>query len=82
MRDDAPMRTTLDLDDDILQAAKELAAAKGSTAGRVLSDLARRGLAREGDSGQVRNGVPLLAPRAASEPRVTMKRVNELRDER
>jgi len=76
------MRTTLDLDDDILQAAKELASAMGSTAGKVLSDLARRGLARDRESDQVRNGVPLLAPRAASEPRVTMKRVNELRDER
>ena len=82
MHDDTHMRTTLDLDDDILQAAKELAAAKGSTAGKVLSELARRGLARVGESGQVRNGVPLLVPRPASEPRVTMKRVNELRDER
>lgn len=76
------MRTTLDLDDDILQAAKELAAARGTTAGRVLSELARRGLARRGDAGQVRNGVPLLEARQASDPRVTMKRVNALRDER
>ncbi len=76
------MRTTLDLDDDILQAAKELAAAQGSTAGKVLSDLARRGLARLGVPEPVRNGVPLLPARAASEPRVTMKRVNELREER
>lgn len=38
------MRTTLDIDDDILTAAKELAAAEKKTAGQVLSDLARRGL--------------------------------------
>lgn len=76
------MRTTLDVDDDILQTAKELAAAQGSTAGKVLSDLARRGLARSTDAGRVRNGVPLLAPRASSEPRVTMKCVNELREDR
>lgn len=75
------MRTTIDVDDDILQAAKELAAAKGSTAGKVLSELARRGLARDRESGQIRNGVPLLPGRAASEPRVTMKRVNDLRDD-
>jgi hypothetical protein len=74
------MRTTLDLDDDILNAAKELAVARGTTAGRVISDLARRGLAQSSPSGAVRNGVPLLPPRAAGEPRVTMKRVNELRD--
>ena len=38
------MRTTLDIDDDILQAAKELARAEKKTAGRVLSELARKGL--------------------------------------
>jgi hypothetical protein len=35
------MRTTLDIDDDVLQAAKELAVAHRETAGQVLSDLAR-----------------------------------------
>jgi hypothetical protein len=38
------MRTTLDIDDDVLEAAKELARAEGTTAGKVLSDLARRAL--------------------------------------
>src|SRR5262245_8617375 len=38
------MRTTLDLDDDILQAVKELARAEGKTAGQVLSELARKAL--------------------------------------
>ena len=38
------MRTTLDIDDDILQAAKELAESEKKTAGRVLSDLARKAL--------------------------------------
>ena len=76
------MRTTLDLDDDILQAAKELAAAQGSTAGKGLSELARRGLARAGGPDSVRNGVPLLPARGAADPRVTMKRVTQLRDDR
>jgi len=38
------MRTTLDIDDDVLLAAKELAARQGTTAGRVLSEMARRGI--------------------------------------
>jgi hypothetical protein len=38
------MRTTLDIDDDILQAAKELARLEKKTAGQVLSELARKGL--------------------------------------
>jgi hypothetical protein len=41
------MRTTLDIDADILLASKELAARQGSTAGKVLSDLARRALTGE-----------------------------------
>ena len=38
------MRTTLDIDDDVLAAAKELAKAGKSTAGEVISDLARKAL--------------------------------------
>jgi hypothetical protein len=38
------MRTTLEIDDDVLQAAKELARAEKKTAGQVLSELARKGL--------------------------------------
>ena len=61
------VRTTLDIADDVLQAAKELAARDGSTAGRVISELARRGLqAPEGRSRvsrSIRGGVPLLPSR-------------------
>ena len=38
------MRTTVDIDDDVLAAAKELARAEGRTMGQVISDLARRAL--------------------------------------
>lgn len=38
------MRTTLDIDDDVLRVAKELARRDRKTAGEVLSELARRGL--------------------------------------
>ena len=74
------MRTTLDLDEDILQAAKEIAATRGTTAGKVLSELARKGLAPT-RSARVRNGVPVLPRRAATAPRPTLRLVNELRDD-
>jgi hypothetical protein len=74
------MRTTLDLDADILQAAKELATARGTTAGKVVSELARKGLEAP-RGGRVRNGVPLLARRPTGSPKPTMKLVNDLRDE-
>lgn len=38
------MRTTVDIDDDVLLAVKELAAHERRSAGSVLSELARRGL--------------------------------------
>lgn len=41
------MRTTLTLDDDVARAAKELARTSGRRLGKVLSDLARRGLRAE-----------------------------------
>lgn len=74
------MRTTVDIDEDVLQAAKELAASRGSTAGRVLSELARAGLSRPVAAAE-RNGVPLLPRRLPDAPRPTMKLVNSLRDE-
>jgi hypothetical protein len=80
MRDAADVRTTLDLDEDVLQAAKELAAARGTTAGRILSELARKGLAPT-RAARLRNGVPVLPRRAPGTPRPTMKLVNSLRDE-
>jgi hypothetical protein len=39
------MRTTVDLDEDALAAAKALAAAERRSLGKVISDLIRRGLA-------------------------------------
>ena len=38
------MRTTVDLDEDVLHAVKERARAEHRSAGKVLSDLARRAL--------------------------------------
>jgi hypothetical protein len=38
------MRTTLDIDEDILSASKELAKAAGKTAGQIISELARKAL--------------------------------------
>jgi hypothetical protein len=38
------MRTTLDIDDDVVAAARELAASERRPLGAVISELARRGL--------------------------------------
>ena len=74
------MRTTLDIDDDVLQAAKELGALHGKTAGQIVSELARRSLSPSARH-HLRNGVPLLPRRAAGGLKPTMRLVNELRDD-
>ena len=76
------MRTTLNIEDDVLQAAKELAAQEGSTAGRVISMLARRGLfapEKKTESLQrIRGDVPQLPSRGEV---VTLEQVRQLMDE-
>lgn len=56
------MRTTLDIDDDILGAAKELALRTKKTAGKVISDLARRGIQqhRGKSTRKILNGFEIL----------------------
>ena len=76
-----PMRTTVDLDDDVLAAAKELAASRRTTACKVISELVRRALAPPSRRPRTRNGVPLLPRRPVGAPALTMKIVNDLRDE-
>lgn len=75
------MRTTLDVDEDVLLAVKELARLRRSTAGRVLSDLARSALKQpDDDQAAIRNGVPLLLPRP-DEGVVTPEVVDRLMDD-
>jgi hypothetical protein len=57
------MRTTLDIEDDVLLAAKELAARAKTTAGKVISDLARQGLSSAKAGVSIRNGVPVVVSR-------------------
>lgn len=73
------MRTTLDVDPDILLAAKEIARRRNESIGKVLSDLARQALTRAVQA-ETRNGVPLF-PVGPDAEIVTLELVNQLRDE-
>lgn len=74
------MRTTLTIDDDVLAAAKALAATEHKSAGEVLSALARQALRPAQEGRRYRNGFPLLEIKPDSVP-VTQDVVNQLRDE-
>lgn len=47
------MRTTLDLDPEVLVAAKELAKRQHKTAGQVVSELLRQALSKSSDPAQL-----------------------------
>ena len=79
------MRTTLQLDDDVLAAARVLARQRRRSVGDVISDLARQALSGAADGGaqnvlEQRSGLPQL-PVKASGGVVDLERVNQLRDE-
>jgi len=73
------MRTTLTIDDEMLEAARSLARSEGRTLGDVVSDLVRKGLAPEPRIALSR-GFPVfeVSPEA---PPITTERVREILDE-
>jgi hypothetical protein len=75
------MRTTLTIDDDLLAAARSLARARSEPIGRVLSDLARRGMnatPRAGKRGQ--KGFPVFRVPSGARP-ITLEDVKTMEDE-
>jgi hypothetical protein len=74
------MRTTLDIEEDVLLAAKALARDRRTSVGKVMSDLARKGLTRRPVKFKTRNGFPLF-PVQPGAGVVTLEIVNRLRDE-
>lgn len=80
------MRTTLDIDDDVLIAAKELAAKERTTAGKILSEFFRRALhipanAKHGGTQMgyvMKNGIPVFPSRGEV---VTTEKVRRIMEE-
>jgi hypothetical protein len=77
------MRTTLDIDDDVLQAAKELGRRHKKTAGAVISELVRKALTTVPGPGVAKepralHGMRPFPPRGAI---VTNEMINKLRDD-
>lgn len=71
------MRTTVNLDEDILQTAKHLAQEREQSLGRVLSDLVRDGLQPKSKVIARRGAIPILARKPGARP-VTAQAVKEL----
>ena len=77
------MRTTLDIADDVLQAARERAQREKKTVGAMISDLARRALTSPPEAHSVKEpeavyGLRPFAPRGGI---VTNELIDKLREE-
>ncbi len=72
------MRTTLKIDDDILQAARSLADEQGRSVGEIVSELARRGLRPR--PSKRRGNLPIFAV-DESAPCLTPEMVREALDD-
>ena len=78
------MRTTLDIDEDVLHGAKETAEREATSTGKVISEWARRGFAFRNHKMppvselKYRNGVPQFPSRGDI---VTLEHVQHIMDE-
>ena len=75
------MRTTLEIDDDVMLMAKEIARLKNERLGRVISDLARRGLVPETSPiVEIQGGIPVWVHARGAIP-VTNEMVRNLAED-
>jgi len=73
------MRTTLELEDDLIRLAKQLAQQQKISMGEAVSQMMRKSLEASAPL-KTRNGVPLIVRRpGASKPTLTL--INRLRDQ-
>ena len=75
------MRTTLDIDSAVLEAAKEIAGTRRISAGAVISEWARKGLQSSiAQTGFARAGFPIFSVPVDANP-LTTSTVNALIDD-
>lgn len=75
------MRTTLDIDEDVLRAAKEIARRQRTTAGAVISELTRKALTTLPPAGREQSAVHGFRPFPARGTLITNDLVDKLREE-
>jgi hypothetical protein len=75
------MRTTLDIDDDVLRAAKELARREKKTAGAVISELTRRALTAPPPAAREAKAVHGFRPFPKRGAIITNAQIDKLREE-
>lgn len=75
------MRTTLDIDEDVLRAAKEIARRQRKTAGAVISELTRKALTAAPSTARERKATHGFRPFPGRGALVTNEAIDKLREE-
>jgi predicted DNA-binding ribbon-helix-helix protein len=73
------MRTTITIDDDLLAAAKSLARSRSVPVGRVISELARKGM-QSSVRTRRKSNFPVFSVSSAARP-ITLEDVKKIEDE-
>ncbi len=76
---DAEMRTTISIDDELLNIARSMAEQKNASIGTVVSDLIRSGLHRRTEY-KIDDGLPVFEARDSSQV-ITLEDVKKVEDE-
>jgi hypothetical protein len=74
------MRTTLEIEDDLLEIAKGLALHQRVSLGKAVSLLMRKAISPPASQPILRNGIRVISHHGTSQP-VTLDVINQLRDE-
>ena len=74
------MRTTLEIEDDVLEVAKGIARHQCVSLGKAVSLLMRKAISPTSATSTVRNGIRVISHQGQTKP-VSLDTVNQLRDE-
>ena len=74
------MRTTLEIEDDVLEVAKDMAKHRSLSLGKAVSLLMRKAITPAQSETTLRNGIRVITRTQDAKP-VTLDVVNQLRDE-
>lgn len=75
------MRTTLDIDDDLLASLRDFAQYNRISLGRAVSDTLRKSMEQPVEQWEIKNGVPLMPPDPPGTPPLTLEMVKQMMDE-
>jgi hypothetical protein len=75
------MRTTINLDPDVIEIARRYSQGRSLSLGKAVSELVRRGVARPLETREENGFHVVVLPEGSASGEITLELVNKLRDE-